>query len=199
MAETAIAKLALDTRAHGPYVCDNCDEENEDALLMSDASVVCPKCKTPLEAFQPFSDVIVSAAAIAPAGKRSRKSKRWAIQFESPDTSQEAVTAYDNMQDALEAGTDWIKDQANDDLMNDKLRKEENAEDDPWEEEDQERMELLESILKAIEERRLADAIEQWLEYQGDTDPLEKISIGPSGDVTDSDFEFRRAVEAESK
>jgi DNA-directed RNA polymerase subunit RPC12/RpoP len=64
--EKPVAKLALDTRAHGQYVCAGCDAELEDAILMTDASVVCPECGTPIEGFEPFHDAIVSASPIKP-------------------------------------------------------------------------------------------------------------------------------------
>lgn len=62
--EKPVAKLALDTRAHGPYFCSQCDAENEDAILMTDAQIVCPECGTPIEDFQPLYDAVVSAAPI---------------------------------------------------------------------------------------------------------------------------------------
>lgn len=199
MPEQPVAKLALDTRAHGPYVCEKCDAENEDAILMTDASVVCPECKEPLEAFYQFSEALTSASPIAVAGKKKSRQARWAIHWESPDSSNEGTTAYGNMQEALEAASSWVEGQASDDVENYRIRKKADAADDPWETEDQERMDLLQDILKAIKEGRLADAIADWLEYQGDIDPQDKISIGPSGDVTDRDFDFRRAVQAEAR
>lgn len=197
MPETAVAKLALDTRAHGPYVCENCDEENEDALLMSSGAIVCPKCKTQLAGFQMVSDTIVSAAPIKQG--KGRKSTRWAIRQESPDTSQEGTTVYDNMQEALEAAASFIKEEGGNDLENDRLRKKADAEDDPWEEEDEERLQLLEGIMKDIEEGKLVEAVENWLDYQSDIDAQNRIEIGPSGDVTDSSSDFRRSADLEAK
>lgn len=199
MSESAVAKLALDTRAHGPYVCENCDEENEDAILMTSGAIVCPKCKTQLAGFQMVSDIIVSAAPIKQG--KGRKSKRWAIHWQSPDTSQEGTTVYDNMQEALEAACSWIKDQADmelDGLRNTKKDVEAGSEHVSWSEEDDEHVELLEGVLKDIEANKLAEAVENWLEYQGDTDPQDRIEIGPSGDVTDSASDFRRSVDLEA-
>lgn len=62
--EKPVAKVALDTRAHGPYFCSQCDAENEDAILMTDARLVCPECGTPIDGFEMFSDAIVSVAPI---------------------------------------------------------------------------------------------------------------------------------------
>lgn len=195
MAEKPVAKLALNTRTHGTYFCQNCKTENKDALLMSDASIVCPKCKTPMPEFQPFAGVVMSAAPVS-TGKKSKKS-RWVINWHSPDPSQEGTTAYDDMQEALEAATSWIKYEGEQVLENDRLRKQANAADDPWEEQDQERMDLLEKTMSDIAAGRLAEAVVQWLYYQDDVDPQDFIEIGPSGYISSSPMEFRTAVDAE--
>lgn len=62
--EKPVARLALDTRAHGPFVCDGCDAENEDGILMTDAKIVCPECGTEIGDFQPFYNAVISAAPI---------------------------------------------------------------------------------------------------------------------------------------
>ncbi len=69
MPSKPVAILSLDTRSYGPAYCAKCDEETENALLMSDAQVVCPTCRTPVRGwgFEQFSDAVVSAA---PAPKR---------------------------------------------------------------------------------------------------------------------------------
>lgn len=61
-ADKPIARLALDTRSMGPIPCEQCDEENEDALLMEDGAVVCPECRTPYPAFEQFSSLITSVS-----------------------------------------------------------------------------------------------------------------------------------------
>lgn len=62
--EKPVAKFAIDTRASGPVVCNQCDAENEEGILMTDASVVCPECGTPMEMFGFLHDSVVSAIPI---------------------------------------------------------------------------------------------------------------------------------------
>lgn len=71
--ETPVALLRLDTRAHGPFVCTQCDEENEDGILMTDGRIVCPSCGTPMEDFEPLTDLIVSTAALKPGQVDTKK------------------------------------------------------------------------------------------------------------------------------
>ena len=63
-ADKPVARLQLDTRSMGPIPCDECEAENEEALLMEDGAVVCPECKTALPAFEQFSTVITSASPV---------------------------------------------------------------------------------------------------------------------------------------
>lgn len=62
--EKPVAKVQLDTRAHGPYTCTQCDAENENAILMTDGRLICPECGTPMESFGAFSDLVTSVAPI---------------------------------------------------------------------------------------------------------------------------------------
>lgn len=67
-----VAILALDSRSYGPATCEHCgDEDVEDAILMSDATLVCPECGTPLEGFD-FMDAFTSASPI-------KKKPKWAL------------------------------------------------------------------------------------------------------------------------
>jgi hypothetical protein len=61
-----VALLSLDTRANGPAYCKRCRGEVEEALLMSDALVVCPECRTPIQGwgFEEFSEAVVSVSSI---------------------------------------------------------------------------------------------------------------------------------------
>lgn len=191
-----VAKLVLDTRSYGPIYCETCDDDLEDVLLMDDASVVCPECKGDIQAFNEFSDHLTS---VRPVGGNKGKSKRsrWAIEWESPDTSVEGITTYEDMQEALEAAADWIKNEAGGDLENSRLRKEADSDDDPWTEQDEERTDLLKSILNHIKSGALADAIGEWLDYQDDVDRQDRMSIGPSGSVTDRSSDFHTSVDSE--
>ncbi len=74
-ADKPVARLAIDTRAYGPLICEHCEEvepegsefeggEFEEALLMEDGSVVCPRCHTTFEAFQQFSGVVTSVQPV---------------------------------------------------------------------------------------------------------------------------------------
>jgi hypothetical protein len=68
-----VAKLSLDTRSWGPASCEKCDEDVEDVILMSDATLVCAECRTPMQGgdfFDHFSEVFTSAAPM-PKKKRS--------------------------------------------------------------------------------------------------------------------------------
>jgi len=179
MPEKPVAKLALDTRAHGPYVCDNCEAENEDAILMTDATVVCPECKEPLEAFQQFSEAIVS---VTPVAVKAGKKRRWVIKFMGPDSSSESTDAYDSQEEAIDVAVGWIKSTAEGELN-----------DFEWDEGD-EAPEKLRSILAHIQKRELIEAISEWLDYQEESDPQEKIAIGPSGSVSTNAGDFDYSV-----
>jgi hypothetical protein len=179
MPEKPVAKLALDTRAHGPYFCQKCDAENEDALLMSDASVVCPECKEPMPEFQPFSDVIVSASPIKSGGKWAVPgAEKWVIEWTGPDTSRESTNAYDSREEALEVAADWAADEAK-----------KAVDEFEWDEGDEE-PELLNAVIEAEKNKNYLEAVKQWLDYQDLADPADKISIGPSGQVTDRSHEL---------
>jgi len=75
-ADTPVAKLKIDTRAYGPLICPHCDEhdeehaEQEEALLMGDGSVVCPRCKTSFPAFEQFDALITSVEPVRGRGRR---------------------------------------------------------------------------------------------------------------------------------
>ena len=171
MPEKPVAKLALDTRAHGPYFCQKCDAENEDALLMSDASVVCPECKEPMPEFQPFTDVIVSASPVS--GGKGTKKERWVIEWTGPDTSRDDITrAFDSREEALKTGAEWAKDEAHEALEDT---------------ESPEALEMLEAVTDAASD---LDAVQAWLDYQAEYDPSEQMAIGPSGYVTKHSHEL---------
>jgi hypothetical protein len=72
--EKPVAKVQLDTRAHGPFLCTQCSAENEDAILMTDGRLVCPDCGTPMEEFQPWYDLVVS---VAPVKRGDVDMRRW--------------------------------------------------------------------------------------------------------------------------
>lgn len=62
-----VAKLTLDTRSWGPASCERCDEDVEDVILMSDGTLVCADCKTPMRGgdfFDRFGEVFTSAVQI---------------------------------------------------------------------------------------------------------------------------------------
>lgn len=73
-ADKPVARLEIDTRAHGPLVCEYCesiddpDAELEHVLLMEDGSVVCPKCHTDIPAFQEFKKAIMSVEPVKVRG-----------------------------------------------------------------------------------------------------------------------------------
>jgi len=62
--EKPVAKFSIDTRKSGPVVCEQCDAENEEGILMTDASVVCPECGTPMSMFDFLHDSVVSAVQL---------------------------------------------------------------------------------------------------------------------------------------
>ena len=63
-ADRPVARLHLDTRAMGPAFCEECEAENEDALLMEDGSVVCPECKSDMPSFEQFSSILTSVEPV---------------------------------------------------------------------------------------------------------------------------------------
>lgn len=68
-----VAKLSLDTRSWGPAFCEKCDRDVEDVILMSDATLVCAECKTPMQGggfFDHFSEVFTSAAPMPRQAKQ---------------------------------------------------------------------------------------------------------------------------------
>lgn len=177
--ERPVAILHLDTRAHGPYFCENCEAENEDAILMSDASVVCPECKTALEAFKMFSDGIVSVSTAKASSSESKKEK-WIIEYTDIDSSRDATVAYDSRAKAIEAAFDFVRIQAQD---------EHSA--FVWEQHDEAPKKLL-KILEDVKAEKKDAAIVGWLEYQSEFDPQEKIALGPSGSVSDRAHDFQQ-------
>ena len=101
----------------------------------------------------------------------------WVIEFESPDSSQCFTNAYPSKEKAVAAAVAFIEYTAKDEL-----------EGIDWDE--PEAPALLKAALDAIKSKKFDDAIMSWLEYQGDFDPQEKISIGPSGSVSDSPHDY---------
>jgi len=186
MPEKPVAKLALDTRAHGPYFCEKCDAENEDALLMTDASVVCPECLTPMEEFQPFTDVIVSAAPVQGAKSSGKpaagRKQRWIIEWTNIDSSQDATTAYDTKEEAFKVAADWIKETAQRELDSQEFDMS-----DDYDKAVHEQFTIMLDDLKKGDQR---SAISQWLDYQGEFEPDEKMAIGPSGNVCERQGDF---------
>lgn len=74
--ERPVAILTIDSRSWGPGSCARCPEDVEDALLLSDASLVCPACLTPLDGFEEFSKYFVSARPVGGQnGLRSSKAR----------------------------------------------------------------------------------------------------------------------------
>jgi hypothetical protein len=63
-ADKPVAKLSIDTRSTGPIICEDCDAENEDVLLMEDGGICCPECRSRLKAFEHISGIIVAAAPV---------------------------------------------------------------------------------------------------------------------------------------
>jgi uncharacterized paraquat-inducible protein A len=63
-----IAILELDSRSWGPSYCEKCDEELEQVMLTSNATLVCPTCKTQVEGFDDVSNLFVSARPVDPKG-----------------------------------------------------------------------------------------------------------------------------------
>ena len=64
--EKPVAILRLDTRSYGPAECEECDCDLEELLLLTDGSLVCPECKTPVEGFGEFSEGLTSAEVATP-------------------------------------------------------------------------------------------------------------------------------------
>jgi hypothetical protein len=68
---TPVAKLALDTRAWGPASCEKCPDDVEDVILMSDMTIVCADCMTPMvgESFDHLGELFTSASPYVAPGK----------------------------------------------------------------------------------------------------------------------------------
>lgn len=115
------------------------------------------------------------------AKKKRGGSELWVIEFHNIDPSREATVAYKSRKEAIDVAAEFVGDQAKYDL-----------ESYGWEEGD-EAPEMLKSILKNLKEGKKEDAIVEWLGYQREYDPREGISIGPSGLVSDSPFDFPRS------
>lgn len=176
MADQPVARLRLDTRSWGPAPCPKCGAENEDAILTSSASIVCPECGADLPGLEELTKTVVSASAIGKG--ETFKQERWVIEYGGQDPRQEATVAYDNRGEAVQAAIDFIKRQAQEEL-----ERFEWEPDDPAPED-------LKQILGHIEQGRTVDAIVEWLEYQGDYNPDETIALGPSGSVSANPSEF---------
>lgn len=112
---------------------------------------------------------------------KKKKRNLWIIQFGSIDPSQDATVAYESREEAVEIAADFVRDQAKSEL-----------EGIGWEPGD-EAPEKLKEILELLKQGKKEGAIVEWLDYQGEYDPSEKIAIGPSGSVSDSPGDFPRA------
>ena len=64
MAEKPVARMILDTRSFGPAYCEKCEDELEEVLLTTDATFVCPDCRTTVEGFEDLSNLFTAAQAI---------------------------------------------------------------------------------------------------------------------------------------
>jgi len=113
---------------------------------------------------------------------RAKKKARelWIIEFTSIDPSQDATVAYDSREEAVKVAVDFIKDEAKGEL-----------EGIGWEPDD-EAPKMLRDILGLLEQGKKEEAIQVWLEYQGEYDPREKIALGPSGLVSGKPRDFPR-------
>jgi hypothetical protein len=71
-----VAVLQLDSRSWGPAYCEKCDDEDvEEVLLMSDATIVCPTCKTPMESLEHVSDLFTSVEPVSGQGLEGKRQK----------------------------------------------------------------------------------------------------------------------------
>lgn len=70
-----VARLALDSRSWGPAYCERCETDVEDVILMSDASMVCPECGTPVKDLKEFYDTFVSAVPLKKEWRPTKKGK----------------------------------------------------------------------------------------------------------------------------
>lgn len=111
-----------------------------------------------------------------------KKRDLWIIEFTSIDPSQDATVAYKSREEAIDIAAEFAKDQAKNDLEQFEWKPGEEA------------PERLKSILGLLEQGKKEEAILEWLDYQGEYDPDEKIAIGPSGSVSDSPWDFPRAA-----
>lgn len=102
----------------------------------------------------------------------------WIIEYKNIDPSRDAIVAYESRKEAIEAAADFVRAAAEGEL-----------EGIGWEPED-EAPKMLKEILRSFEEGSLEDAIVEWLEYQSEYDPNERIAIGPSGSVSDRAHDF---------
>lgn len=59
-----IARLALDSRSHGPAQCEVCEEDVEEVFLTDDGSFVCPDCGTPVPGFEEVTKLLCSASVL---------------------------------------------------------------------------------------------------------------------------------------
>lgn len=113
---------------------------------------------------------------------KKKKRELWIIQFGNIDRSRDATVAYESREEAVEIAADFARDQAKIEL--------EQIEWDPGDEAPKK----LKEILELLKQGKKEDAIVEWLDYQGDYDPREKIAIGPSGYVSDSPGDFPLAA-----
>lgn len=67
-ADKPVAEIQLDTRAHGPIICDECDAEEESVLLMEDGAIVCKECHSDLPEFEQVSNLFISAKPLRVRG-----------------------------------------------------------------------------------------------------------------------------------
>lgn len=112
---------------------------------------------------------------------KRKKRELWIIQFGSIDPSLDSTVAYESREEAVNVAADFVRDQAKEEL-----------EGIGWEPGD-EAPEKLKGILELLRQGKKEDAIIEWLDYQNEYDPREKIAIGPSGSVSDSPGDFPKA------
>lgn len=107
-----------------------------------------------------------------------RTDELWVIEFGSPDPSCCSTNAYHGREEAVEHASRWIEYTAKQELEELEWDAEEAA---PG---------LLQMALSAIKEKRWDDAVVAWLEYQDEYDPQERISLGPSGEISPRAMDF---------
>lgn len=112
---------------------------------------------------------------------KHKKRDLWIIQFGSIDPSQDTTLAYESREEAVNIAADFVRGRAQEEL-----------EGIGWGPED-EAPEKLKGILELLKQGKKEDAIIEWLDYQGEYDPNEKIAIGPSGSVSDRPGDFPKA------